>query len=104
MSSMNIKRGLVRHASRAWAWLALGAVYLPGLGGCASSSMLQPPATAVAPSPANAGSGDVPYSLTLEPFTVPGFPGIHSGAHAVYQGKLILVAGRRNGLHGFPRE
>lgn len=28
-------------------------------------------------------------------------PALHSGAHAVYQGKWIFIGGRTNGLHGF---
>jgi hypothetical protein len=45
---------------------------------------------------------DVPYRLVLAPFEIPGLPGLHSGAHAVHDGKLVILAGRTNGLHEFP--
>lgn len=51
-----------------------------------------PPATAAA----------VPYSLALEGFQIDGFPGLHSSVVAGTPDKLILIGGRRNGLHGFP--
>lgn len=47
-------------------------------------------------------AADVPFQLTLAPFTVPGFAGLHSGAHAFLDGKLVVLAGRRNGMHAFP--
>lgn len=46
-------------------------------------------------------AGDVPYRLALEPFTIPGLPGLHSFAVAGDAGKVVLLAGRTNGLHGF---
>lgn len=49
--------------------------------------------------PADAG---VPYRLTLKPFEIAGLPGLHSGVHAVHGGKLVILAGRTNGLHDFP--
>jgi len=49
-----------------------------------------------APKPA-----DVPYSLDLQAFTIPGLPGLHSFAIAGDAGTLVLLAGRTNGLHGF---
>lgn len=51
-------------------------------------------ATAVAPA-------DVPYRLTLAPFEIAGLPGLHSVVTAVYQGKLVIAAGRINGMHDF---
>lgn len=61
-----------------------------------------PPATAAAPSATErAGAADVPYTLTLDPFAVPGLPGLHSFAYAGEPSRLVLLAGRTNGLHGF---
>lgn len=48
------------------------------------------------------GKADVPFRLTLEPFEVAGLPGLHSVAHAEHEGKLVIVAGRTNGMHDFP--
>ncbi len=45
---------------------------------------------------------DVPFRLTLESFEIAGLPGLHSVAKAVYQGKLVIVTGRTNGMHEFP--
>lgn len=47
-------------------------------------------------------NADVPYRLTLKPFEIAGLPGLHSVAQAVYQGKLVIVTGRTNGMHDFP--
>jgi hypothetical protein len=44
----------------------------------------------------------IPYSVTLEGFSIAGFPGIHSAVVAGSPEKLILLGGRRNGMHGFP--
>ena len=46
-------------------------------------------------------SGDIPYSLDLQGFAIDGLPGLHSFAVAGDAGKLVLLAGRTNGLHGF---
>jgi hypothetical protein len=62
------------------------------------------------PAPQNANSAPaaateaaaVPYSLTLEGFSIDGFPGLHSAVVAGAPEKLLLIGGRRNGLHGFP--
>jgi hypothetical protein len=40
------------------------------------------------------------YTLTLEPFTVKGFNGLHSFAVAQNEGKWLLIGGRTDGLHG----
>lgn len=50
----------------------------------------------------NAPAAAIPYSLVLEGFTVAGVPGIHSAVVAGAPEKLMLIGGRRNGLHGFP--
>ena len=44
----------------------------------------------------------IPYQLRLERIDSPDFPGLHSMIYATYNGKLILMAGRLNGMHGFP--
>jgi hypothetical protein len=51
---------------------------------------------------ANAAASAIPYSLTLEGFAIEGFPGLHSAAIAGAPEKLVIIGGRRNGLHGFP--
>ncbi|HLT34909.1 MAG TPA: hypothetical protein VK034_01455, partial [Enhygromyxa sp.] len=56
---------------------------------------VDPPPTADAP---------VPFQLELKGAAVEGFPGLHSGAGALHDGSLVLMAGRRNGLHAFPPE
>lgn len=45
----------------------------------------------------------IPYSLTLEGFSIEGFPGLHSAVVAGAPEKLLMLGGRRNGLHGFPQ-
>jgi len=51
---------------------------------------------------APAATPAIPYSLALEGFTIAGFPGVHSAAIAGAPEKLVMIGGRRNGLHGFP--
>jgi len=48
-----------------------------------------------------AATADVPYSLDLQPFTIAGLPGLHSFVMVGDADKLVLLAGRTNGLHGF---
>lgn len=45
----------------------------------------------------------IPYSVTLEGYSIPGFPGLHSAVVAGRPEKLVMLGGRRNGLHGFPQ-
>jgi hypothetical protein len=80
------------------------------LGACATSSA---PTTTPSPSaeawdivtsasmPAPT-SAPVPYSLTLQGFAIAGFPGVHSAVVAGTPDQLVVLGGRRNGLHGFP--
>lgn len=42
------------------------------------------------------------YDLQLEPLAIEGLDGIHSFAHAQYEGKWLLIGGRRDGIH--PRQ
>jgi hypothetical protein len=51
-----------------------------------------------------AEAAPVPFSLALSPTKIDGFPGVHSGAGAMHEGLIVLMAGRRNGMHGFPPE
>jgi hypothetical protein len=60
--------------------------------------ILGPGLIAAQPAPSTA---DVPYSLDLQAFTIPGYPGLHSFAMAGSPGQLVLLGGRANGLHGF---
>jgi hypothetical protein len=48
-----------------------------------------------------AATADVPYSLDLQAFTIAGLPGLHSFVMVGDADKLVLLAGRTNGLHGF---
>jgi hypothetical protein len=74
--------------------LLLGHALLTG----AQSTAAQP-APSAKPSPAV--SGDVPYSLKFQAFTIPGYPGLHSSVLAGDPGQVVLLGGRTNGLHGF---
>lgn len=40
-----------------------------------------------------------PYTLSLAPVAVEGLPGLHSYAFGQYDGKWILVGGRKDGIH-----
>jgi hypothetical protein len=53
-------------------------------------------------SPTSTAPAAIPYSLTLEGFSIDGFPGLHSAVVAGAPEKLLMIGGRRNGLHGFP--
>ena len=66
----------------------------PGPGNQAGAT----PSPAQSPTPA----APIPYSVALEGFTIAGFPGLHSAVVAGAPEKLILLGGRRNGMHGFP--
>jgi hypothetical protein len=66
----------------------------PGTGNQAGAT----PSPAQSPTPA----APIPYSVALEGFTIAGFPGVHSAVVAGAPEKLILLGGRRNGMHGFP--
>lgn len=68
------------------------------LTGCVSTST-QPFSKAM---PAASAPAAVPYSVTLQGFTIAGFPGVHSAAIAGTPDQLVVLGGRRNGLHGFP--
>src|SRR5918912_1591264 len=54
------------------------------------------------PTPTTEAAAAIPYSITLEGFSIAGFPGLHSAVVAGAPEKLLLLGGRRNGLHGFP--
>jgi hypothetical protein len=58
--------------------------------------------TQTTPTPTPATAAAIPYSLTLEGFSIEGFPGLHSAAIAGTPEKLLMIGGRRNGLHNFP--
>lgn len=60
-------------------------------------------ASSAAPSSAPSSSpSDVPYSLSLSGFAIKGLPGLHSAVYAGDDHQLIILAGRTNGMHGFP--
>ncbi len=39
------------------------------------------------------------YSVSLNPLTIPGLPGLHSFVSAQYKGKWLIIGGRRDGSH-----
>ncbi len=39
------------------------------------------------------------YTLTLEPVSIDGLPGLHSYVHAQHEGKWLIIGGRLDGLH-----
>ena len=39
------------------------------------------------------------YEIDFEPIVIPNLPGLHSYAHAQYQGKWLIIGGRKDGLH-----
>ena len=43
--------------------------------------------------------GSFNYELSLVPVSVPDFPGLHSYAFAQYEGKWLIIGGRKDGLH-----
>ena len=43
--------------------------------------------------------GQSHFTLSLDTVTVSGLPGLHSFAFAEHDGKWLLLAGRRDGLH-----
>lgn len=49
--------------------------------------------------PALTGQTEFPYSVSLEPHSITGLPGIHSYAHAQHDGKWLIIGGRLDGIH-----
>jgi len=43
--------------------------------------------------------GNFNYTVELQPYTIPGLPGIQSYAWAVHEGKWLIMGGRKDGLH-----
>lgn len=70
--------------------------------GCTTSTPTPQNANAVPTPTTGATPAAIPYSLTLEGFSIDGFPGLHSAVVAGAPEKLLIIGGRRNGLHGFP--
>lgn len=69
----------------------IGCASKPGAGSTETATLVATPAPAA-----------IPYSITLNGFSIAGFPGLHSAVVAGAPEKLVLLGGRRNGLHGFP--
>lgn len=40
-----------------------------------------------------------PYSVELKPITIPGVSGLHSYTHAHHDGKILVIGGRKDGIH-----
>lgn len=68
--------------------------------GCTTST--SPSQNAVPTATTGATPAAIPYSIALEGFSINGFPGLHSAVVAGAPEKLLMIGGRRNGLHGFP--
>lgn len=64
--------------------------------------MLVPLAVLLAAQASKPAPPAVPYSIALQGFTIAGFPGVHSAVVAGAPEQLVVLAGRRNGMHGFP--
>lgn len=54
--------------------------------------------------PPPTGKAPVPFSIQLAAAKIEGFAGLHSEAGAMHEGLIVLMAGRRNGMHAFPPE
>lgn len=72
--------------------------------GCTTTSPTPQNLNNASPTPTTTEAAAIPYSLTLEGFSIDGFPGLHSAVVAGSPEKLLMLGGRRNGLHGFPAD
>ena len=45
------------------------------------------------------GQSNFPYSVELQAVSIPNLPGLHSFAFGQYDGKILLIGGRNDGLH-----
>ncbi len=70
--------------------------------GCTTQQPAPQTANSTPTATTETGAAAIPYSLTLEGFSIDGFPGLHSAVVAGAPEKLLMIGGRRNGLHGFP--
>jgi hypothetical protein len=61
----------------------------------------QPPAPEVVPALPPAAA-DIPFQIQLERVATGALPGLQSMIAVPFEDKLLLMAGRTNGLHGFP--
>jgi hypothetical protein len=73
---------------------------LAGVTGFAGSGVA-PLVAQTAPAAPSGKAAGVPYSIDLQGFTIAGLPGLHSFAVAGSSRRLVMLAGRTNGLHGF---
>lgn len=71
------------------------------VGGCTTSTGPASNSNSTPTTPAPAAA--IPYSFSLDGFSIEGFPGLHSAVVAGAPEKLLIIGGRRNGLHGFPQ-
>jgi hypothetical protein len=53
----------------------------------------------VAVSLSSAAQSDFPYTISLNPVSIPEMPGVHSFAWGQHEGKWLIVGGRLDGLH-----
>ncbi|MCY7297250.1 hypothetical protein [Alteromonas sp. a30] len=70
---------------------------IAGLSACAYIGKSTPPNNADS-------TASVPYTLSLEPLNKGNFPGLHSMIYVDAGDYIVLMAGRLNGLHGFPSQ
>ena len=45
------------------------------------------------------GQQPTPFTVSLEPLTIPGFPGLHSFNFSQHNGKWLIIGGRKDGLN-----
>ncbi len=83
-----------------WPIFGLMTLMLLGLSACTTTNNKQSGGT----SNGQTEPAKVPYSLTLKQLGGADFPGLHSMIYALSDGELVLMAGRRNGMHGFPAQ
>lgn len=81
-------------------WLALAAL------GCSTpppaAAPLAPADPDVVPALPPAPAPDIPFQLKIQRLTTGALPGLQSMIAVPFEDKLVLLAGRTNGLHGFP--
>lgn len=87
---------MMRHGNKG-SWLVVAA-----LGCSAATAPLAPADPEVVPALPPVAPPDIPFQLKLQRLTTGSLPGLQSMIVVPFEDKLVLMAGRTNGLHGFP--
>jgi hypothetical protein len=69
-----------------------------------AAPVAQPPPPPVPPptnNPPIVDTGQLPYSIRLQPISIPNAPALQGASYAQLHGKWLFIGGRTNGLHGF---